>query len=86
MIIECEKSPLDLIEEIGDPNFSICYEDWDEMYVHPNHPFSVRMIDCKDDVTIDITGISPDNSMRIASALCALLNQDYTILINKIHP
>lgn len=77
MKIECEDNPKNLIWEIGDPSFSVCDETWDEIYRHDDHPRTIRIIDCEDNQYIDITGKTPDDSRRIANALCRLLNQDY---------
>ncbi len=86
MIIDCEHNPSQLIEQIGDPNFQICDETWDELYRHKNHPHSLRIIDCEDDVYIDITGISIQDTRKSAEALCKLLNQDYDISYKDIEP
>lgn len=77
MIIDCEEDPWDLIEQIGDPSFSICDENWDEIYKHKDHPRTLRIIDCEDNQTIDIRGGTIEDTLRIAQALCKLLNQDY---------
>ena len=77
MIIDCDENPKDLIEKIGDPCFSICDDKWDEFYQHPDHPNTVRIIDCEDNQTIDVTGESIEDTFRIAQSLCKLLNQDY---------
>lgn len=77
MIIETEEDPWKLIGEIGDPLFSICDETWDEFYRHPDHPHTLRIIDCEDNQSIDITGQSIEDTRRMAEALCKLLNQDY---------
>ena len=77
MIIECEEDPWELIGNIGDPNFSICDETWDEIYRHPDNPNTLRIIDCENNQTIDITGESIEDTMVIANNLCKLLNQDY---------
>jgi hypothetical protein len=81
MIIECEEDPRGLIGNIGDPNFSICDETWDEIYRHPNHPHTLRIIDCEDNQTIDITGESMEDTRRMAESICRLLNQDYYLPI-----
>lgn len=80
MKIECEHNPLDLMELIGDPYFSICDEKWDELYRHKNHPDTVRITDCENNQTIDVTGETREDTRRIAEALCRLLNQDYKIV------
>lgn len=77
MIIDCEFDPRDLINEIGDPNFSICDGDWDEVYRHPHHPHTLRIIDCEDNQYIDVTGESIEDTRRISENICKLLNQDY---------
>lgn len=77
MIIACDEDPWDLISQIGDPSFSICDESWDGIYRHPNHPRTLRIIDCEDNQEIDITGETVEDTRRIAEALCRLLNQDY---------
>lgn len=77
MIIECEEDPWKLIAEIGDPSFSICDDDWDECYRHPNHPNTLRIIDCEDNQHIDICAGSVEDTRKTAEALCKLLNQDY---------
>lgn len=83
MIIDCEISPKILIEEIGDPFFSICDNSWDEIYRHPNHPYSLRIRDCEDNQYIDVRGNSIEDTMKISIALCKLLNQDYKKLYKK---
>lgn len=77
MKIDCEENPLDLIGDIGDPFFNICDETCDEIHRHPNHPNSVRIIDCEDQVQIDISAGSIEETWKTAQALCKLLNQDY---------
>jgi hypothetical protein len=77
MIIECEYDPWDLIGEIGDPNFSICDETWDEIYRHEDHPNTLRIIDCESNQTIDITAETIEDTRRMAENLCKLLNQRY---------
>jgi hypothetical protein len=77
MIIDCEEDPWNLIGQIGDPLFSICDESWDEFYRHADHPRTLRIIDCEGNQTIDITGETTLDTMRMANALCRLLNQDY---------
>ena len=77
MIIECEENPWDLIGNIGDPNFSICDDTWDEIYRHENHPRTLTIMDCECNQTIDVTGASIEDTFVIAQALCKLLNQDY---------
>lgn len=77
MIIECDENPWELIRNIGDPSFSICDETWDEIYRHDDHPRTLRIIDCEDNQTIDITGETVEDTLRIAQNLCKLLNQDY---------
>ncbi len=77
MIIDCEEDPWELIREIGDPNFSICDNSWDEVYRHDDHPRTLRIIDCESNQTIDITGESVEDTFRMATYLCKLLNQDY---------
>jgi hypothetical protein len=66
-----------LIEQVGDRFFSVCDEDWDEVYRHDDHPSTVRIIDCEDSVKIDCTGENPEDSMRMANALCKLLNGNF---------
>lgn len=78
MLIECENDPRDLIAEIGDPSFSICDETGDEVYLHPNHPFTLRISDCEDSQYIDVTGESKEDTRRMTEFLCKLLNQDYS--------
>jgi len=77
MIIECEENPWEIIGNIGDPFFSICDESYDEIYRHDNHPLTLRIIDCENNQTIDVTGESIDDTRRIAENLIKLLNQDY---------
>lgn len=79
MFIECEENPWVLIRDIGDPNFSICDETSDEIYRHPNHPYTLRIIDCEYNQKIDVTGESIEDTKQIAVALCKLLNQDYNL-------
>jgi hypothetical protein len=74
MIIECEKDPMELIREIGDPYFDICDENWDEFYRHPDHPKTLRITDAENNQSIDITGESIEDTCRIAKFLCVLLN------------
>lgn len=77
MIIDCDEDPWVLIGEIGDPNFSICDEIWDEVYRHDDHPRTLRIIDCENNQTIDVTGESIEDTRCIAENLCKLLNQTY---------
>ena len=77
MIIDCEEDPWSLIEKICDPSFSICDECWDEVYRHPRHPETLRIVDCEMNQYIDITCDSIEDTRRTAEALCKLLNQDY---------
>jgi hypothetical protein len=77
MIIDCAQDPWELIGQIGDPNFSICDDTCDEIYRHENHPRTLRIRDCEDNQTIDVRGESSEDSFRIATALCTLLNQNY---------
>jgi len=79
MIMEliCDKDPWELIGEIGDPSFSICDESYDNIYRHPNHPYTLRIVDCEENQYIDITGECIEDTRRIAEALCILLNQNY---------
>jgi len=77
MIIDCDENPKDLIKKIGDSSFSICDDTWDAFYRHPDHPNTVRIIDCENNQTIDVTGESIIDTQRIAQSLCKLLNQDY---------
>lgn len=77
MIIDCDDNPNDLIEIIGNPYFLICDDKWEKIYRHPNHPHTLRIIDCENNQTIDVTGESIEDTFRIAQALCKLLNQDY---------
>lgn len=77
MKIECPIDPNILIGEIGDPCFSICDDEWNEFYRHSDHPKTLRIIDCENNQTIDVTGEDPLDSRKIAEALCLLLNQDY---------
>jgi len=77
MFIECEEDPWKLICEIGDPTFSICDYTWDEVYRHDDHPRTLRIIDCESNQTIDVTGESVEDTLRIANSLCKLLNQNY---------
>jgi hypothetical protein len=77
MIIECEEDPWEIIGNIGSPNFSICDERWDDIYRHPDHPKTLRIIDCEDNQHIDITGESIEDTRRMAENLIKLLNQDY---------
>lgn len=77
MIIECEKDPWEIIGNIGDPSFSICDETCDDIYRHDDHPRTLRIIDCENNQTIDITGENIEDTRRMAEALCTLLNQDY---------
>lgn len=81
--IVCDDNPNKLIGVIGDPTFNICDESCDQAYIHPKHPQCIRIIDCKDGTKIDIEGKNPEDSRRIAEALCQLLNQDY-YLVSKI--
>lgn len=76
MIIECEEDPWELIQEVGDPLFSICDETWDEIYRHPNHPHTLRIIDCESNQTIDITAETIEDTRRMAEALCKLPNTE----------
>lgn len=77
MEFECENDPNDLIEQIGDPNFSICDDSWDEVYRHPRHPLYLRIIDCENGTQIDVSGEDEQDSFIIATNLVKLLNQDY---------
>jgi hypothetical protein len=92
MLIECEEDPWELIGNIGDPNFSICDESWDEIYRHKYHPKTLRITDCEENLAIDITGETIEDTLRIAQALCNLLNQDYYVpgkrekLTDGLHP
>ena len=79
MIIECVENPKELIKLIGDPLFSICDDSCDEIYRHPNHPKTLRLTDCEYNQNIDITGLSYEDTLRIAKALCCLLNQKYNV-------
>ncbi len=74
-MIECDTDPSDLIEKIGDPNFSIVEED---CFCHPDHPSTLRISDCELNQTIDVRGESIEDTLQMATALCKLLNQDYT--------
>lgn len=78
MIIDCEEDPWELIGDIGDPFFSIYDDSCDEIYRHDNHPRTLRIRDCEDNLTIDVTGESIEDTRKIAQALCKLLNQDYS--------
>ena len=80
MIIDCKEDPCKLIGEIGDPQFSICDEGWDSIYRHPNHPRSLRLIDCEHNGHVDVTGDSLEDTRTMAESLCRLLNQDYSRL------
>ena len=60
MKIECPIDPNILIGEIGDPCFSICDDEWNEFYRHSDHPKTLRIIDCENNQTIDVTGEDPD--------------------------
>jgi hypothetical protein len=64
-----------LISKIGDPYFHICDEDMDEVFRHPNHPNTIRIIDCEGDNYIDIT--CEHETREAAHALCEILNGDY---------
>ncbi len=77
MLIECENDPWEVIGQIGDPFFSICDENYDEFYRHDDHPRTLRIIDCENNQTIDITGETIEDTFRMAKSLCLLLNQDY---------
>ena len=77
MIIECSEDPRKIIEDIGDPNFSICDESWDIQYRHPDHPVRLRITDCENNQEIDISGNSIEDTRYMAEALCKLLNQNY---------
>ena len=79
MIIDCEENPSDLIEQIGDPNFWICKErPWNP----PNFPRTLRITDCENSLTIDVTGESTQDTWHVATYLCRLLNQDYKKVYN----
>ncbi len=82
MKIECEYDPDDLIREIGDRSFDICDENYgDGLYKHPDHPNTVRIIDCEDGVKIDLySEFGPIETMKMAKSMLILLNQDYNFL------
>jgi len=63
--------------KIGDASFSICDESWDEGYRHPNHPDIIRIIDCEDEVTIDVSAFDKDSTRETAEALLKLLNGNF---------
>ena len=78
MIIECQIDPWELVGEIGDPNFFICGDD-EELFRHPDHPFTLRITDAEANQHIDITGESTEDTRNIAECLCKLLNQSYWV-------
>lgn len=77
MKIECKENPSYLIQEIGDPYFSVCDDTCDEIYRHKNNPNTLRIIDCEHNVYIDVTCETIDDTRKTAQTLCRLLNQDY---------
>lgn len=79
MLIDCVHNPDVLIEEIGTPWFSVCDEYYDNIYRHPKHPETVRIMGCDETVLIDVTTEEFGKAMQSARALCLLLNQLYTV-------
>lgn len=76
--IICETDPNELIDKIGDRKFCICDEDFDENFVHKDHPKIVTIIDCEMETEIDISSGMHENALEMANALVKLLNQHYT--------
>ena len=79
--IECEYDPNEFISIIGDRFFTLCDENMDDEYRHPDHPNTIRLMDCEDGVWIDISTEHGDVfTMQSAKALLKLLNQEYKCL------
>lgn len=77
--VECEINPDTLINSVGDRFFSVCDEECDEVYRHPLHPSTIRIRDCEDDSYIDVTSINEWETRLMATSLCTLLNQSYSV-------
>lgn len=81
MIIDCEQNPENLVDKIGDRFFLLCAEDVDEPMRGKDYPHTIRIIDCENGVTIDITtDYGVESTLESAKALTTLLNQGYKIL------
>jgi hypothetical protein len=79
MIVKCEINPDTLINSVGDRFFSVCDEEWDEIYRHPDHPHTIRIRDCEDDSYIDVRSVDESETRLMAISLCKLLNQNYSV-------
>ena len=76
MRFECEDDPNDLIDAIGDKNFSMQIEE--NLVKLQRLRGCAVIIDCEDEVEIQITsGYGKAENYAIAEKLLRLLNQDY---------
>ncbi len=81
MLVECEYDPDDLIDLIGDKNFSIEIEE--NLSTLERSMYDAVIVDCEREVTIRITSsYGKEDGLLVSEALLNLLNQEYTYMPN----